>query len=368
VTLTKTSGIKAHFSIWCQALYSEFLYIKKFEKRDCNRNLNRIPWLEIKYMVYLIKLIGDYMNVGTFTGKAWGAVVDVIIHAPAQKVRLKDETAKVASDNNASSDAVAVLAERIPATHAKALYNAGQNIRNHIDRRSVTINGQKVVPVAILPSLWVELFGHDTLTSTECIGHTGLVCKYEAHKSGLIQLCESGELDRIVAEKAGNLLGQISKVDCGLIRSSFGVDIKLDIDCDSQIVRDALAQLSENVRSQVEAKAKADAEKASGEAVVEVTQYALNWVQDTLNNVIAKVSAAEKGTQYKRLVDSVRELVDRLPSYNLTGNKQVADAISNVREKLAKLMNADSLRDDKATRDATVDAAKAILDDLLGNG
>lgn len=303
---------------------------------------------------------------GTFTGKSWGAVIDLTIHAPAQKVRLKSETQKVAAENNASTDAVSVLAERIPANHAKNLYNAGQTIRNHIERLAVNINGQKVIPVPMLETLWTDLFGHSDLTSTETVGSTGLVCKYNALKAGLLELCKNGELDRIVAEKAGNLTEQIAKVDCGLINSAFGVDIKLDIDCNSDVVRDALNKLSANVREAIEAKAAADAEKAAGEAVVEVTGYALKWVEDTLSNIIEKVSANEKGTQYKRLVDSVTELVDRLPAYNLTGDATVANAITSIRERLAKVMAAETLKEDASARTATVDAAKAILAELRG--
>lgn len=304
---------------------------------------------------------------GTFTGKSWGAVVDLTIHAPAQKVRLKSETAKVAAENNASTEAVSVLAERIPASHAKALYNAGQGIRNHIERLAVNINGQKVIPVPMLETLWFDLFGHADLTSNATVGSSGLVCKYNAIKSGLIELCRNGDLDRIVAEKAGNLTEQIAKVDCGLIDSAFGVDIKLDIDCNSEVVRDALSKLSSNVRESIEAKAAADAEKAAGEAVVEVTGYAIKWAEDTLTNLIEKVSANEKGTQYKRLVDSVSELVERLPAYNLTGDATVAKAINSIRDRLAKLMSAESLKEDEAARTATVDAAEAILAELRGD-
>lgn len=304
------------------------------------------------------------MTKGSFTGKGWGAVVDVTVHAPAQKVRLKDETSKLAADNNASTDAVAVLAERIPAGHAKALYNAGQAIRNHVDRVSVKINGQNVVPVPELPRLWITLYGHENLNSHECVGGTGLVCKYNALKAGLIELCENGELDRIIAEKAGNLANQITRVDCNLLNEAFGVDIRLDIDCDSEVVRTALNQLSANVRESIEAKAAADAERAAGEAVSEVTGHAIAWIEKTLTNVIERVGGGEKGTHYKTLIASVTELVDRLPAYNLTGDGKVSNAIVAIRERLAKVMDADTLRDSDAARSTAVDAAKAILADL----
>lgn len=303
---------------------------------------------------------------GTFTGKAWGAVIDLTIHAPAQKIRLKEETSKVAQVNNASTDAVAVIAERIPAMYSKALYNAGQAIRNHVERRSVKINGQNVVPVSMLESLWVELFGHSDVTSVESVGHTGLVCKYRACKAGLIEACRNGELDRVVSETTGNLSEQIAKVDCSLIESAFDVSIKLDIDCSSEIVRNALAQLSANVREQIEARAKRDAEIAAGQATTEITGHAIRWVQNTLETVIERVTKAEKGTQYKRLIDSVTELVDRLPAYNLTNDPNVSKAIVDIRERLSKVMNVEGLRESDTVRADTVTAAREILADLVG--
>lgn len=303
-------------------------------------------------------------DASVFTGRAFGAVIDVTVHAPAQKVKLKKTTGEVAAANNASDKAISVLAERIPADHAKALYNAGQAVRNYVDRMAVKINRQSVVPVPELPKVWIGLYGHDNLASTECVGHTGLVCKYNALKAGLIDLCKSGELDRIVDEKIGNLSVEVSKMDCVALESAFGIDIVLDIDCSSQTVRDALAQLSQNVRESVEARAAADAEKAAGQAVVEITQHAIAWVQATLANVIEKMTLAEKGTHYKSLVAQVQELVDRLPAYNMTGDAKVAEAITAIRERLAKVMDADTLRDAPAARASAIDAAKAILADL----
>lgn len=299
---------------------------------------------------------------GGIAGTSWGAVIELTIHAPATRVQVKEETNKVAQAHGADPKAVALMAERIPTLYARALRNAGTAIRNHIERTAIKLNGQYIVPLPILPKLWNDLFGHSDLSSTECVGHTGYMCKYNACKAALMEACRAGELDRLIAETVGGLQPQIAGVDCGMLESAFGVDIILSIDVESPLVRDALDQLSANVREQVEARAQVDAERAAGQAASNITAHAVSWIGETLNDIIERIGS--KGTHIASLVKRVGDLVDTLPAYNLAGDPAVTKAIHDVRERLARVMDADTLRESETARTTVIDAAKSILADL----
>lgn len=74
--------------------------------------------------------------------------------------------------------------------------------------------------------------------------------------------------------------------------------------------------------------------------------------------------AGKQGNPFRdSLVGNVRELLDVLPSLNMTGDARLASAIDAASAKLAK-HDAQALREDATLRNEVADEAKRIADDL----
>lgn len=127
------------------------------------------------------------------------------------------------------------------------------------------------------------------------------------------------------------------------------------VDLDSQVVSLIQSEMQNNIDAALHSATRDIAERLY--SVVKVMSEKLAAYNPDLGK--------QGGVFRDSLVENVRDLVEILPSLNLTGNPQIAVMIDAARDKLTQ-HDAETLRDDAALRNETAIAAAAIADALAG--
>lgn len=146
------------------------------------------------------------------------------------------------------------------------------------------------------------------------------------------------------------------------IRSKFGFAVRVLPMPDASDFR---AQISDNqaatIRSEIEESTRVALQVAMGDAWQRVTECVSRMVErlNAYKPQAAKGLRAE-GIFRDSLVENVRDLVEILPGFNLTGDAFLAQTIARMETDLCS-HSADDLRDDAALRRDTAKAAEEIL-------
>ena len=146
------------------------------------------------------------------------------------------------------------------------------------------------------------------------------------------------------------------------IRGLFDFDVKILPCPDAKDFRVDLAQEhAEDIRADIEARM----QKALQDAMQEPVRRIIEVVGHMAERLRAYKPAARKGDRTEgqfrdTLVQNVRDLVDLLPAFNLTGDRALAQITERMKNELC-VTDADDLRDDRRARKAVADAAESIL-------
>lgn len=109
------------------------------------------------------------------------------------------------------------------------------------------------------------------------------------------------------------------------------------------------------------------------QSVNESLEHAMNDVWERLRDVVARMverlrayNVTDKGVENPfrdSLVDNVRELLEMLPTLNITDDRKLNQFAKRIKSELCA-NNADVLRENDTTRDATAKAAEKILKEM----
>jgi hypothetical protein len=149
--------------------------------------------------------------------------------------------------------------------------------------------------------------------------------------------------------------------DPALIRSKFSFDVKYLPCPDSEDFRVSLGQEAMD-------EIKSDLEARMGSAVDTAMSNVRERIVDVVGHMAEKLKGYAPGMKGKRaentfqdsLVDNVRDLVDLLPSFNLTNDPKLDALIKKMRDKLCSV-DAEELRDNEHERKYVAKQAAAIL-------
>lgn len=146
------------------------------------------------------------------------------------------------------------------------------------------------------------------------------------------------------------------------IRGSFGFDVKILPCPDAKDFRvDLASEHAEDIR--------ADIEKRMYEALEQAMREPIRRVLDTVGHMAERLRsykpAARKGDRTEgqfrdTLVQNVRDLVDLLPAFNLTGDRALTEITERMKRELC-VTEADELRDNARARKSVAAAAESIL-------
>lgn len=116
---------------------------------------------------------------------------------------------------------------------------------------------------------------------------------------------------------------------------------------------------------------RADIEARAAEALDQAMRDTWSRIAKSVGHMVERLNAYQPGTDSKRaegvfrdtLVENIRELVDVLPSLNITGDPSLTEIVERMKRDLCA-NDADELRDNVSSRKNTAEAAAAILADV----
>lgn len=119
----------------------------------------------------------------------------------------------------------------------------------------------------------------------------------------------------------------------------------------------------EGLRRNLEAKQKNQVGEATKAAWAECRQR----VEYLVGRLTAKTPEGKDATFRNSTVENVRELLELLPGWNITGNPQVSEIVMDIRDMLGDV-NSENLRKDEGLRNTTVAQAQKVVDKLASWG
>lgn len=288
-------------------------------------------------------------------GSKYGVVMDMTVHMPSADEQLKEEKDKVAAANNADKALVKVSVARIPPKYSKPLQSTAGKLYNTCKEHAMHINGQYVIPPMELEPLWVKLFGHNDVSSTVPAG--GLVGQFYSYKDALAIACKDGSLAKEL--ELGDLASQVQAIDCSEVLSKYGVDISLDVDMKSPHVMPILARMDKDAVKRLGDRVEADAAKRYNASLTEIAGQLGTWFRSVLGDIINRGGAGKKGTHFETMIGKIKDLIDRLPSYNVTNDPVVTEIYNQIYATFATVEKNDFK--DEERRKALTEKAKDIL-------
>ena len=273
----------------------------------------------------------------------YGIAYDVTVHGCGEAQKVKDESERVAADNQADSTMVSLIVSRIPPRYAKGIRNARTAIYNYLNKAGISVNGQILVPFS-KQAAFEE-------------GLEKLVAEYKAHVAVLLDACNSGELAQELS-KLGDLQDEVKSLNCNDIAARFGVTIRRAVDFSSPAVVSALASMESEAVYRLREQVEADAQAAHNEALTEISGFVAGRISNLLKKLVQKVGV--KGTRIKYLLADIREIVEDLLAYNVLNDSKVAETIGDIQRFFGSLTD-DDLRDE-AQQTVIKSNAKTLLE------
>jgi len=297
----------------------------------------------------------------------YAASVGICIHGVAAEQKLGEETDNLLFRNDAEKGTAKAVGMKIPSKWSKPITAAGNAIRNFLkgtksEPMSMTGTSPYIIPIHMLTKMWLGLFGHTDISNKTVMG--GLIGNFIVQVASLRAACESGELKEEIA-KSGKLADQIEAIDCAAIDNRFGVDVMMDVDYESPIIQQVLAQMETDIVEQLESRVKSDAEAKYNKDITDMTDFQTNWIKSTLDTIIEKCGAADaKGTHFKTVLNSIKVLVEQSPLYNVLNDSKITDTVNEIYAKFGTLEK-ENLKDSK-TRTQVAEDARKIMQDFMG--
>lgn len=274
------------------------------------------------------------------------------ISGKSDNVNSKGLDAEITENKGADCDAVRTLISIIPKVYSKPIVSVGGKIRNHFERNGIRLGKTLYgIPLTVLPAFKMEL--------------DKLMQEYQLHVSKLIEIAEDGTLQDIVLKSAGDLAGEVAGriPSADDIRSGYGVDVRVKVNFNDGNVQKALQILSDDLKSQLRKEVEESTAKDNADKVNAVSSKIVDAVRELVKDINERCKKAEKGTQWKTMVDKVKRIIDVLPAYNVLGNPELDKMIASVNEKFGKL-STDDLKEDAKIREEAIAGANQIANDF----
>lgn len=276
------------------------------------------------------------------------AFYTVSISGKSDNANAKGLDAEIADNKGTDADAVRTLVSIIPKVYSKPITSIGGKIRNHFERNGIRLGKTLYgIPLAVLPAFKMEL--------------DKMMQEYQLHVAKLVEIAENGTLRDVVIKSAGDVANEIAdKIpSADDIRNGYGVDVRVKVNFNDGNVQKAMQILSDDLKSQLRQEVEESTKKDNADKVNAVSSKIVDAVRELVKDINERCAKAEKGTQWKTMVDKVKRIVDVLPAYNVLGNPELDKMIASVREKFGKLTTEDLKESDK-TREEAITNAKEI--------
>lgn len=276
----------------------------------------------------------------------------VNLQCPSPTKKRKDKEDEITTAAHAERGNLRVQQERIPEKWQKPISNVQGRIRNYFDQNCFRLNDTYALPISQYESFEAGL--------------KKLTDEHEVAVNALCMAIESGEIVREAQRRAGDEFNPaFLPSSCENVRSAIRINISHRADLSNPAISKALADLAEDTRAEVEKKIREDAERAEADGQTSIVGFVMEEVIDFLKDVSTRCADEGKRKHFQTLFDKFRRITEKLPSYNVTGNPKIAEAIAKVYDTF-KALDKENLRDDLTYRKETAETAKTLLVDLQG--
>ena len=270
------------------------------------------------------------------------AMYTVSISGKSPKRNSKGLDKEITESKGASDDAFTGLVRLLPKTYVDPITSLSSKIRNHFELHGIRLGKCLYgIPMTILAKFKFEL---DTL-----------VQEYYLHVSKLVEIAQNGSLEEMVMRDAGKLSyaieGKIPSAD--QIRNAYGVDVRVSVDFSDSKVDQAMAILSDDLKNQLRSEVEESAKKDRTDKINIINDKILDKVRHLIADIESRCKTAEKGTQWKTMIDKVKYITEVLPAYNVLKNPELDKLIETVKEKFGKL-DQDLLKDSEIMRSTAI--------------
>ncbi len=276
------------------------------------------------------------------------AFYTVSISGKSDNANAKGLDAEIVEDKGAAVDAVRTLITIIPKAYSKPITSLSGKIRNHFERGGIRLGKTLYgIPLTILPAFKHEL--------------DKLIQEYNLHVAKLVELADSGELRKLVVASAGEIADEIAdKVpSADAIRNGYGVDVRVRVNFSDANVDAALKILSDDMKAQLRQEVEESTKKDNADKTTAINAMIVNAVKELVLDIQKRCKTAEKGTQWKTMIDKIEHIVNILPAYNVLKNPELDKLIASVNEKFGGLVK-DDLAESAEARQKTIEGANEI--------
>lgn len=272
------------------------------------------------------------------------------LHCPAPTKKRKDKEDQLTAQAGAERGAIRVQQERIPEKWQKPISACQAKIRAYFDKNAFRLNDSYSIPVS----------QYDSFEA----GYQHLLKEHEVLVGVLCDAIASGEIIEEAKRRAGeDFIADFLPTSCDAVRSAIHVNIHVSTDLSSPVINQALADLADETRKTVEERVRTDMEKAEAEGQSSLVSFVMDEIVAYLRDIQDRCSTDGKGKHFKTLMDKFVRITQRLPSYNVTGNPVVSNAIQRVYDAFKEL-DKETLRDNEEYRKETLETAKNLLADI----
>lgn len=274
----------------------------------------------------------------------------ISLHCPAPTKKRADKEEQLTSESGAEKGSIRVQQERIPAIYQKPISATQAKIRAYFDKNAFRLNDTYAIPVKQYVSFEA--------------GYQNLLQQHDAYVSALCEAIENGS----IIEEAKRRLGDdfdpsYLPSSCEAVKQAIRVNIRTGADLSSRVITEALNDLADDTKAEVESRVRADMEQAEAEGQTSIVSFVMDEIVEYLKDIQNRCLNGAKGTHYKTLLDKFVRITEKLPAYNVTGNPAVSNAIAKVYEAF-KSIDKDNLKADEAYRKVTAETAKTVLADI----
>jgi len=274
------------------------------------------------------------------------------LSCPSPTKKRKDKEDQLTAEAGAERGSIKVQQERIPEKWQKPIKAAQGAIYNYFNKNAFRLNDTYAIPVS------QYAFFED--------GYRNLIQQHDAYVAVLCEAIESGE----IIEEAKRRLGAdfdpaYLPSSCEAIKSAINVSITTVADLSSPVISAALNELADDVKVEVEERVRRDMEQAEANGQTSLVGFVMDEIYAFLKDIQEKCDGDTKGKHLSTIVDKFVRITEKLPSYNISGNPAIANAIAKIYETF-KTLEVDNLRKDADYRKVTVETAKTLLSDIQG--
>jgi hypothetical protein len=282
------------------------------------------------------------MSMNTNTVSIPVAMYTVSISGKSDSANAKHLDNEISADKGADQGAVRTMVSVIPKTYSKPITSIGAKVRNHFEKHGIRLGKTLYgIPMTILPKFKAEL---DALQQ-----------EYKLHVEKLIQIAEDGTLRDMIIRQSGEIADEIAgKIPTAdQIENGYGIDVRVSVDFSDAKVDQAMAILSDDLKNQLRAEVEESAKKDREDKINMINGKIVEKVKHLIADIEKRCKSADKGTQWKTMIDKVKYITEVLPAYNVLKNPELDKLIEIVKEKFGKL-DQDLLKDSEVIRTTAI--------------